>query len=84
MLLFAIESLLTNYTYYFFTPVSLTHKQDYSVLLNGKWLTNNNHLRKRQIGRLTDQQAKKLLLNLDLRTNQIDMILTRGVYRAEC
>ena len=73
----------TNYTYYFFTPVSLTHKQDYSVLLNGKWLTNNKSFTQRQIWQLTDQtENKETVIEFRFRTDQIDMS-NAGVYRAD-
>ena len=73
----------TNYTYYFFTPVSLTHKQDYSVLLNGKWLKNNKSFTQRQIWQLTDQtENKETVIEFRFRTDQIDMS-NAGVYRAD-
>lgn len=73
----------TNYTYYFFTPVSLTHKQDYSVLLNGKWLTNNKSFTQRQIWQLTDQtENKETVIEFRFRTDQIDMS-NAGIYRAD-
>ena len=73
----------TNYTYYFFTPVSLTHKQDYSVLLNGKWLTNIKSFTQRQIWQLTDQtENKETVIEFRFRTDQIDMS-NAGVYRAD-
>ena len=34
----------SNYTYYFFTPAALIPKQDYSVLVRGKWLPNNKNI----------------------------------------
>ena len=73
----------TNYTYYFFTPVSLTHKQDYSVLLNGKWLKNNKSFTQRQIWQLTDQtENKETVIEFRFRTDQIDMS-NAAVYRAD-
>ena len=44
----------SNYTYYFFTPATLIPKQDYSVLVKGKWLPNNKTFTQRQLWQLTD------------------------------
>lgn len=73
----------TNYTYYFFTPVSLIQNQDYSVLLNNKWLLNAKIFTQRQIWQLTDQtENQETVIEFRFRTDHIDMS-NAGVYRAD-
>ena len=73
----------TNYTYYFFTPVSLIQNQDYSVLLNNKWLLNAKIFTQRQIWQLTDQtENQETVIEFRFRTEHIDMS-NAGVYRAD-
>ena len=73
----------TNYTYYFFTPASLIQNQDYSVLLNNKWLLNAKIFTQRQIWQLTDQtENQETVIEFRFRTDHIDMS-NAGVYRAD-
>lgn len=73
----------TNYTYYFFTPVSLIQNQDYSVLLNNKWLLNAKIFTQRQIWQLTDQtENQETVIEFRFRTDHVDMS-NAGVYRAD-
>ena len=73
----------TNNTYYFFTPVSLIQNQDYSVLLNNKWLLNDKIFTQRQIWQLTDQtENQETVIEFRFKTDHIDMS-NAGVYRAD-
>lgn len=73
----------TNYTYYFFTPASLIQNQDYSVLLNNKWLLNAKIFTQRQIWQLTDQtENQETVIEFRFRIDHIDMS-NAGVYRAD-
>ena len=73
----------SNNTYYFFVPASLIPKQDYSVLLNNKWLPNSKTFTQRQIWQLTDMtENQESVIEFRFRTDTIDMSQA-GVYRAE-
>ena len=73
----------SNNTYYFFVPASLIPKQDYSVLVNNKWLPNSKTFTQRQIWQLTDMtENQESVIEFRFRTDAIDMSQA-GVYRAE-
>lgn len=73
----------SNNTYYFFVPASLIPKQDYSVLVNNKWLPNTKTFTQRQIWQLTDMtENQESVIEFRFRTDTIDMSQA-GVYRAE-
>lgn len=73
----------SNNTYYFFVPASLIPKQDYSVLVNNKWLPNSKTFTQRQIWQLTDMtENQESVIEFRFRTDTIDMSQA-GVYRAE-
>ena len=73
----------SNNTYYFFVPASLIPKQDYSVLVNNKWLPNSKTFTQRQIWQLTDMtENQESVIEFRFRTDTID-ISQAGVYRAE-
>ena len=73
----------SNYTYYFFTPAGLIPKQDYSVLVKGKWLPNNKTFTQRQLWQLTDNtENQETVIEFRFRTDKIDMSHA-GVYRAD-
>ena len=73
----------SNNTYYFFVPASLIPKQDYSVLVNNKWLPNSKTFTQRQIWQLTDMtENQQSVIDFRFRTDTIDMSQA-GVYRAE-
>lgn len=73
----------SNNTYYFFVPASLIPKQDYSVLVNNKWLPNSKTFTQRQIWQLTDMaENQESVIEFRFRADIIDMSQA-GVYRAE-
>lgn len=73
----------SNNTYYFFVPASLIPKQDYSVLVNNKWLPNTKTFTQRQIWQLTDMtENQESVIEFRFRTDTIDMSQA-GVYRTE-
>ena len=73
----------SNNTYHFFVPASLIPKQDYSVLVNNKWLPNSKTFTQRQIWQLTDMtENQESVIEFRFRTDTIDMSQA-GVYRAE-
>ena len=73
----------SNNTYYFFVPATLIPKQDYSVLVNNKWLPNSKTFTQRQIWQLTDMtENQESVIEFRFRTDTIDMSQA-GVYRAE-
>ena len=58
-------------------------KQDYSVLVKGKWLPNNKTFTQRQLWQLTDNtENQETVIEFRFRTDKIDMSHA-GVYRAD-
>lgn len=61
----------------------MIQNQDYSVLLNNKWLLNAKIFTQRQIWQLTDQtENQETVIEFRFRTDHIDMS-NAGVYRAD-
>ena len=73
----------TDSTYYFFVPAALNSEKEYSVLLNGKWLTHSKRNSQRQLWQFADNAAgKESVLEFRFRTDKVDLSQA-GVYRAE-
>ena len=73
----------TDLTYYFFVPASLNSDKEYSVLLNGKWLTHSKRNTQRQLWQIADNASgQEIVLEFRFKTDKVDMS-TVGVYRAE-
>ena len=70
-------------TYYFFVPASLNSDKEYSVLLNGKWLTHSKRNTQRQLWQIADNASgQEIVLEFRFKTDKVDMSNV-GVYRAE-
>jgi len=73
----------TDSTYYFFVPAALNSEKEYSVLLNGKWLTHSKRNSQRQLWQFADNAAgKESVLEFRFKTDKVDLSQA-GVYRAE-
>ena len=73
----------TDLTYYFFVPASLNSDKEYSVLLNGKWLTHSKRNTQRQLWQIADNASgQEIVLEFRFKTDKVDMSNV-GVYRAE-
>ena len=73
----------TDLTYYFFVPAALNSEKEYSVLLNGKWLTHSKRNSQRQLWQFADNAAgKESVLEFRFKTDKVDLSQA-GVYRAE-
>lgn len=73
----------TDLTYYFFVPAGLNSERDYSVLLNGKWLTHSKRNTQRQLWQIADNaNGKETVLEFRFKTDKVDLS-NAGVYRAD-
>ena len=73
----------TDSTYYFFVPAALNSEKEYSVLLNGKWLTHSKRNSQRQLWQFADNAAgKESVIEFRFKTDKVDLSQA-GVYRAE-